>query len=925
MVNRLIKDPMRIKNLDIYNIPPYILETWVKNYSSYLLPVQEKAVKYYGVLDYDGKMRLPHNSTTHNDREMDSRFRGNDIGGNRNDIGGNRNDIGGSRNDLSKNNPNEIRFHGTDRNGNHNLLVIAPPSSGKTLIGEMAILTHAIQQQKSIYLVPFPFMAEDKYHHFRKLYTSFGLDIVISSRVRKEDDQKIIKGNYDLAVIVYEKFNYFLLTHPDFLKNLSLLIIDEMQMINDCQKGPLLESMIEIIHHTKPGLKIIALSALTVNPSSLKKLLSAQLLTSFQRPVELRKGIVREGVFKYIEHNTKKTGKEIFFKARAVRDNCFEDYLKETVNYFIQKNESTLIFFPHCQKAREWAFYLSSQLKGLRANQAIDELYQLEDTLSREQLLVLLKKGIAYYNNDLTWEEKDLIKTYVKKGEIKVVCAAINLAMEIKPSFKNVILATEKLCIEKEYYQNNYQEPLSLIDIENLGGKAGILNKSTKDKTSRQMRKKEEFGRLIFLAHTKLQETIFKNLYFNLIADYYLQEEEILAEKYLMGKTEITNHIKTKISEDNWLLQKFHFRENDHNNLEKKMEINLKKLLDYKLITQDKKGQFILTPRGTLVIAKDIKVETYLEFKNWLDSKMEEEISNLEIIQILISSSDGKEFFTPDIKISHKKKTRLLYEWIENKEIKSIQQKYGLPANSIQKLGKRFSWLADSLAEVARSIGWDKDKPKGLEKINLISKRLDKGIKEEGLELAHLHIRGLNRNHIRTLVREGYTNEERLRQLSEEKLKHLLPEKLIKRIKQKLYPFSSPSLTKNYKPEAKKRKPRTDNRKPKTILQIDKNRPDRIIFLGKEVKVTNKGFSLLYLLAQHRGKVVSYEEILMELWEDERDAIYTRVNYHICKIRNDIAKVINNKKGAKKIENIFKTIPGRGLMLNIKNEELLIN
>lgn len=97
-------------------------------------------------------------------------------------------------------------------------------------------------------------------------------------------------------------------------------------MINDCQKGPLLESMIEIIHHTKPGLKIIALSALTVNPSSLKKLLSVQLLTSFQRPVELRKGIVREGVFKYIEHNTKKTGKEVFFKARVVRDNCFEDY-----------------------------------------------------------------------------------------------------------------------------------------------------------------------------------------------------------------------------------------------------------------------------------------------------------------------------------------------------------------------------------------------------------------------------------------------------------------------------------------------------------------------------------------------------------------------------------------------------------------------
>ncbi|HAJ32551.1 MAG TPA: hypothetical protein DCK79_04175 [Candidatus Atribacteria bacterium] len=29
-------------------------------------------------------------------------------------------------------------------------------------------------------------MAEDKYHHFNQLYTSFGLDVVISSRNRKE-------------------------------------------------------------------------------------------------------------------------------------------------------------------------------------------------------------------------------------------------------------------------------------------------------------------------------------------------------------------------------------------------------------------------------------------------------------------------------------------------------------------------------------------------------------------------------------------------------------------------------------------------------------------------------------------------------------------------------------------------------------------
>jgi len=621
-----------MRNLEDYGIPSCTVDIWEKKYSPYLLPVQKKAVKYYGILDYGNeKMGLPRSFASRN-----------------------------------------------GRNGNQNLLVIAPPSSGKSFIGEMAAITYTLHQQKTIYLVPFPFMAKDKYNHFRKLYKSFGLDIVISSPNRKEDDQKIVNGDYDLAVIVYEKFNHFLLTYPDFLKEVSLLIIDEMQMINDYRKGPLLKSMIDIIQNRKPDLKIIALSAFMENLSSLKEILSARLLTSFHRPVELRKGIVREGSFKYIEHNTKKTGKEKFFKAKVVRDNCFEDYLKETVNYFIHKNESTLLFFPTGQEAREWAFFLSSHLKGTRADQAIDEFYQIEDAPSRKELLTLLEKGITYYNSDLTRKEKELIETYVRKREIKVVCATTNLAMKINSTFNNVILASNKSGKEKEYYQDNHQQSLSLIDIENIGGKAGILNKSSKDKTGRKSSKKERFGRLIFLAHNKLQEAIFKNLYFNLIDDYHQQEEEIFVENFLMRETSNRNYLKTNI-----------------------------------------------------------------------------------------------------------------------------------PA-----------------------------------------------------------------------------------------------------------PLLSPS---------KDCKPETRNPKPITILEISQHRPDRIIFEEKEIKVTAREFSLLYLLAQHKGEVISYEEILKELWKDEKDAdaIYTRINYHICKIRKDILKIIDKKEdNVKKMKNIFETIPGRGLMLNIKEKEL---
>lgn len=148
----------------------------------------------------------------------------------------------------------------------------------------------------------------------------------------------------------------------------------------------------------------------------------------------------------------------------------------------------------------------------------------------------------------------------------------------------------------------------------------------------------------------------------------------------------------------------------------------------------------------------------------------------------------------------------------------------------------------------------------------------------------------------------------------------MLPEKLIKRIKQKLDPFSNLSPTKN-------NKPKTRNRQPKTILEIDRHRPDRVIFQGQEIKVTAKGFSLLYLLAQHRKKVVTYDNILDEIWKkDDEDAIYTRIIQHIHKFRRDILDAIgNNKANKEKVKDIFKVVSGRVVMLNINDKELKIN
>ena len=126
-------------------------------------------------------------------------------------------------------------------------------------------------------------LAEEKFHHFKDLYANCNTNTLISSRDRREYDKKIIQGDYQAAVMVYEKFNYFLFEYPDFLRNVSLVIIDEMQMIHDPVRGPLLEEIVTYIKKNKPELKIIGLSAFLDNEAEFLNWISADSLLSYQR------------------------------------------------------------------------------------------------------------------------------------------------------------------------------------------------------------------------------------------------------------------------------------------------------------------------------------------------------------------------------------------------------------------------------------------------------------------------------------------------------------------------------------------------------------------------------------------------------------------------------------------------------------------
>ncbi len=307
------------------------------------------------------------------------------------------------------------------------------------------------------------------------------------------------------------------------------------------------------------------------------------------------------------------------------------------------------------------------------------------------------------------------------------------------------------------------------------------------------------------------------------------------------------------------------------------------------------------------------------------------------------------------------KKTHLLYDWIRGKKsVKAIEEEYGLYRGCIYRLGEGFSWLADSLSAIAESVGWEEKINKDLNKIRMLSNRLVEGVQEEGVNLGLLYIPGLSLYHIRRLVGAGYGDENSLRNASDGELGKLLPRRLVQRIQKRMKEennhwkavkdkwivqdencepesaiLPSPLKTTSSAPAAHNLLPvsasspsKTENCKPTfvTILEIDRRHTDRIIFEGKEVKLTPLAFSLVYLLAQNAKEVLIYAYLIDTIWKGSEDATYTQVTFHLFKIRRAVLKTIcHNKRNIKKVKDIFKVVSRRGIMLNLEEDKLKIS
>ena len=179
------------------------------------------------------------------------------------------------------------------------LLVVSATGSGKTLVGELAGITKALEGKKFVFLTPLVALANQKYRDFKKKYSKLGLKVAIKvgrNRVKAKGelnfpDSDVSKS--DIVVATYEGIDYLLRNgNSNSLSNLGVVLIDEIHMIDDEDRGTRLNGLIKRVKHLYPKTQIIGLSATVKNPEFLSQEFSMKLVEYSERPVPLERHLV---------------------------------------------------------------------------------------------------------------------------------------------------------------------------------------------------------------------------------------------------------------------------------------------------------------------------------------------------------------------------------------------------------------------------------------------------------------------------------------------------------------------------------------------------------------------------------------------------------------------------------------------------------
>ena len=658
--------------------------------------------------------------------------------------------------------PQEEAVHAGVLNGK-NLVLASPTASGKTLVAELCALKHILENDgKVLYLSPLRALASEKYEEFQK-YTSIrktnGRKISIGISTGDFDGSDPWMGKNDVIITTNEKADSLLRHRTKWVNDISLVVADEVHLLNDAHRGPTLEVVLARLMQINPDVQLLVLSATIKNVGELADWLKAISVTTEWRPVTLREGVI--------------INDEIHFKDGGAQkiENCTKNSTLNMVVYTVKSGNQALAFAGTRRNSISLAKKISKKIKPYLSKPLKRSLNQLaeqilatgERTRLGEQLAEVVRNGTAFHHAGLSGGHRRIIEKSFKEGKIKVLTATPTLAIGMNLPARVVIIN------EYRRYEPGYgYYPIPVLEYKQMAGRAGRP-------------RYDKFGDSILVAKTEDERDY-------LMENYILAETEKIWSKLAVEKI-LRSHVLATIASDfahseqgiyEFFGKTFYAHQYDARAIKAVIQKSLGFLFTEKMIELDK-NNILATPFGRRVSELYIDPLTGVTIRDALTNRADPvtDVSFLHMVSRTLdmypkmrpynNEMDKLQFFIEDHQsefmfdlpdpwidrigfeefLGEAKMALVLNSWMNETTEDQMIEQFRVQPGDLYRLISNAKWLVHASHELA-SLFKHKDL---LQKLSRLTVRIEKGVKPELLSLVSLQ--GIGRARARVLFNSG--------------------------------------------------------------------------------------------------------------------------------------------------------------------------
>ncbi|MGB8220618.1 MAG: ATP-dependent DNA helicase [Methanoregula sp.] len=656
-----------------------------------------------------------------------------------------------------------------------NLLVAIPTASGKTLIAEMAMHCHIARGGKCLYIVPLKALASEKYEEFGNKGVRVGIS---TGDLDRRDDAL---GKNDIIVATSEKVDSLLRNGARWIPEITLIVVDEVHLIDSPDRGPTLEMVIAKMRYRNPGMQIIGLSATIGNPKMLAGWLDAELVTSSWRPVDLRQGVFFNNRIQF-EEGTR--------EIRQVSKNY--DDLNLCLDT-IAEGGQCLVFVSSRRNAEAFAKRAAAAIKSEDPALAgcADRLLAAAQTEMVKTLAACVAKGAAFHHAGLSRNERSIVEEAFRKGWIKCISSTPTLAAGLNLPARRVVI--------RDYLRFSAGEGMQPIPVSEYRQMAGRAGRPRLD----------PYGEAVLIAKEAEQVPELFECYIDAPADdLHSRIAEPTALYTHVLSLVASGFAKTRDELSEFMNRSFYVHEHRQGRLmHRAVDAALEFLISAEMVLEV--GEHLgATELGTLVSRMYIDPRSASQIVTTLREK--DAYADLGLVQLICSTPDmpklyarnsdldalsrmiedkAGELWLPLPKDEDEaegyyravKTAMLLSDWTDELPEEKICERYAVGPGDIYGMVESINWLLHATSQLARLFA-----PKFYPQINECEICMKNGTRRELLPL--IRLRGIGRVRARRLFNNGMTSPEEIKKHPREEIARILGQGITDQIFEQLEP-----------------------------------------------------------------------------------------------------------------------------------------